>query len=72
MLIDLPKTFHTIYLKFLLAKLHTYGFNKDDFEIIQNYLYSRYRTTKTNKSFSYWSEILFWGTIRFCFSTALL
>ena len=31
--------------KFLLTKLHTYGFNKDALKIIQNYLNNRYQFT---------------------------
>ena len=55
---DLSKAFDTINHELLLAKLRTYGFNKDALKTIHNYLKSWYQRTKINKVFSYWSEIL--------------
>ena len=42
----------------LLAKLHTYCFDRDSRKVFHSYLNNRYQRTKINKSFSSWSKIV--------------
>ena len=57
-LMDLSKAFDTINHELLIAKLHSYGFDKSALEIIWSYLNNRLQRTKINASFSSWTEIL--------------
>ena len=43
----------------LLTKLHAYGSDRDSLKVLHSYLSNRYQRTKSNKSFSSWSEIVF-------------
>ena len=57
-LMDLPKAFDTLNHKFLIAKLHAYGFMRDSLKLINDYLFNRRQRTKINKSFSCWTELV--------------
>ena len=57
-LIDLPKVFDSLNHKLLISKLHAYGFNRDSLKLINDYLSNRWRSTKMNKSFSSWAELM--------------
>ena len=50
----LSKVFDTINHE-LLAKLNTYGFDKNSLQIMQSYLSNCYYRTNINASFSFWS-----------------
>ena len=54
----LSKAFDTIDHELLVAKLHTYGFNKKSLELILDYFSNRWQRTKTCDSFSSWAELL--------------
>ena len=55
---DLSKAFDTLNHDLLLAKLHTYGFDKKSLSLIRSYLTNRWYRTKINTSFSSWTELL--------------
>ena len=55
---DLLKAFDTIKHDLLLAKFHAYGFCKKALKLIHNYLRNRWHSTKLNKDFSTWQELL--------------
>ena len=57
-LMDLSKAFDTINHELLLAKLNTYGFDKNSLEILRNYLNICWQRTKINTTFSSWSALL--------------
>ena len=57
-LMDLSKAFDTLNHKLLIAKLHSYGFNRDSLKLINDYLSIRWQMTKINKSFSSWAELI--------------
>ena len=57
-LMDLSKAFDAINHQLLIAKLYAYGFSKDAYELIYNYLSKRWHRTKINVSFSTWAELL--------------
>ena len=57
-LMDLSKAFDTLNHELLIAKLHTYGFNRDSLKLINDYLPNRWQRTKLNKSFSSWAELI--------------
>ena len=54
----LSKEFDTGNHELLLAKLNTYGFDKNASEVMRNYLINRWQRTKINATFSYWSALL--------------
>ena len=54
----LVKAFDTLNHKLLIAKLHSYGFNRDSLKLINDYLSIRWQMTKINKSFSSWAELI--------------
>ena len=55
---DLSKAFDTFNHELLLAKLNSYGFDKNSFQIIQSYLSNHWQRTKINTSFSSWSALI--------------
>ena len=57
-LMDLSKAFRTINHELLIAKLHAYGFSKDDLKMINSYMSDRWQRNKIDKSFSSWSALL--------------
>ena len=54
----LSKAFDTLNHDLLMAKLHTYGFSEESFQLIKSYLTNRWQRTKVNASFSNWTELL--------------
>ena len=56
-LMVLSKAFDTIDHEFRLAKLHTYGFDRNSLLLIKSYLSHRWQRTKVNNSFSAWTEL---------------
>ena len=57
-LMDLSKAFDTIYHELLIAKLHTYGFNRNALMIIMDYLSDRWHRTRINTACSSWLLLL--------------
>ena len=57
-LMDLSKAFDTLNHDLLIAKLHTYGFDKDSLKLLKSYLSDRWQRTKINNSFSSWKSLL--------------
>ena len=55
---DLSKAFDTIDHELLLAKLHTYGFDRNSLLLVKSYLSNRWQRTKVNNSFSSWTELI--------------
>ena len=55
---DLSKAFDTLNHELLIAKLHAYGFGKESLMLLLIYLSNRWQKTKTNTSFSSWTELL--------------
>ena len=58
LLTDLSKAFDCISHDLLIAKLHAYGFSKQDVNLINDYLSNRYQQTKVADKFSSWLELL--------------
>ena len=56
-LMDLSKTFDTINLDLLIAKLGTYGFDTERLKLIKSYLTNHLQRTKVNTSLSSWSKL---------------
>ena len=52
---DLSNAFDTVNNQRLMAKLHTYGFSKDIFEMIPSYLSNRWQRVKVNPIFNSWT-----------------
>ena len=59
LLTDLSKPFDCLSHKFLLVKLHAYGFSIAALRLIHSYLTNRKWKTKLNMSYSPWEDILF-------------
>ena len=57
-LMDLSKAFDTLNHDLLIAKLYTYGFDKNALRLIKSYLTNRWQRTKINNSYSSWLELL--------------
>ena len=57
-MMDLSKTFDCIPHDLLIAKIHTYGFNKNLLKFIYSYLKERNQRVKMNSEVSTWDEIL--------------
>ena len=57
-LMDLTKAFYTINHQLLIAKLNTYGFDREALELILSYLNNCWHRTKINISFSSWAEVM--------------
>ena len=58
-MMDLSKAFGTLNHELVMAKLHTYGFGKESLmHLLLSYLSNRSQRTKTNTSFSSWTEVL--------------
>ena len=55
---DLSKAFDTLNHELLIAKLRAYGFNRDSLKMINDHLSNRRQSTKINKSFSSWAELV--------------
>ena len=71
-LMDLSKAFDTIDHELLLAKLHTYGFDRNSLLLVKRYLSNKWQRTQVNNSFSSWTELIqgvpqgsVWGPILF-------
>ena len=71
-LMDLSKAFDTIDHELLLAKLHTYGFDRNSLVLVKSYLSNRWQRTKVNNYFSSWTELIqgvpqlsVWGPLLF-------
>ena len=56
-LMGLSKAFDIIDHELLLAKLHTYGFDRNSLLLVKSYLSNRWQRTKVNNSFSSWIEL---------------
>ena len=65
-IMELSKAFDTTNHKFLLAKLHAYGFDKKALLMINSYLSNRWHRTRINSSFSTWEKVLH-GVPQGCF-----
>ena len=57
LLTDLSKAFDCINHELLIAKLETYGFDKESLAYVYSYLSDRKQRTKINTSFSEWAQI---------------
>ena len=55
---DLSKAFDTLNHDLLIAKLHTYGFDKKSLKLLKPYVTNRWQRTEVNTSFSSWTELL--------------
>ena len=55
---DLSKAFDTINHELLTAKLHTYGFSIETFEVLLSYLQERLQRVKINTTFNSWTQLL--------------
>ena len=55
---DLSKAFYTLNHELLIAKPHANGFGKESLMLLLSYLSNRWQRTKTNTSFSSWTEVL--------------
>ena len=71
-LINLSKAFDTIDHELLLAKLHSYRFDRNSLLLVKSYLSNRWQKTKVNNSFSSWTELIqrvpqgsVWGPLLF-------
>ena len=58
LLTDLSKAFDCLSHKFLLAKLHAYGFSIPALRLVYSYLKNRKQSTKINSPYSCWEEII--------------
>ena len=74
---ELSKAFDTIDHELLLAKLHTYGFDRNSLLLVKSYLSKGWQRTNNN-SFSSWTELLqgvpqgsVWGPLLFNIYTLL-
>ena len=56
--IVLSKYFDKVNHNLLLAKLHAYGFGKQDVLINSGYLSNQKQSIKTNNAFSYWKDLI--------------
>ena len=57
-LMELSKAFDTLNHELLIAKPHANGFTKKALDLIYSYLIMRWQRTKSNTSFSKWTELL--------------
>ena len=57
-LMGLSKAFDKINHDLLIAKLHSYGFDKSSLKFLFSYLNNRWHRTKINQNFSSWEELL--------------
>ena len=57
LLTDISKAFDCLPHNLIIAKLHTYGFDKASLRLMQSYLRNRYQRVKINNSYSLWSLI---------------
>ena len=57
-LTDLSKAFDCISHDLLIAKLHSYGFDKSALIFVYDYLKNRVQRTKVNGAYSSWKELL--------------
>ena len=57
-LMDISKAFDTLDHDLLIAKLHSYGFDKNSLSLIKSYLSDRWQRMKINTSYSTWSELI--------------
>ena len=55
---DLNKTFNKINHQSLLAKLHAYGFSKQDLAVIYSFLSNQKQGIKTNNVFGSWKDLM--------------
>ena len=55
---DLSKAFDTLNHELLIAKRHAYGFGRESLMSLLSYLSNRWQRTKSNTSFSSWTELL--------------
>ena len=56
---DLSKVLDCLSHKFLIAKLHAYGFSLNALRLVHSYLINRKQRTTINTKYSSWEEILF-------------
>ena len=59
LLTDLSKAFDCLNHELLIAKLHSYGFDRAALKLVLSYLSNRKHRTKVNNEFSDWANILF-------------
>ena len=57
-LMDLSKAFDPLDHDLLIAKFHSYGFDKNSLSLIKSYLSDRWQRMKINTSYSTWSELI--------------
>ena len=55
LLTDLSKAFHFLPHDPIIAKLHTYGFDKSSLRLMYSYFTGRYQRVKNNNSYTLWS-----------------
>ena len=55
---DLSKVFETLNHNLLIAKLGTYGFERDSLSFMKSYSNDRQQQVRVNKNFSFWEIII--------------
>ena len=59
LLTDLAKAFYCLDHELLIAKLNAYGFSLPALKLVHDYLSNRKQSTKVNRTYSSWLQIVF-------------
>ena len=65
MIMDLSKAFDTLHPNLLIAKLVTYGFERESLSFMKSYLSDRQQRVRVNNNFISWEKMIIGGPLLF-------